>query len=80
MDQFAIYGHGTAVGRAEQAEDDLLLALLAVALGLAEEDGGGAVAVGESGLWSGKLRKHANYLVDGARAINIQFAVRSVER
>ncbi len=25
-----IYGHGTAVGRAEQAEDDLLLALLAV--------------------------------------------------
>ena len=27
-----IYGHGTAVGRAEQAEDDLLLALLAVAV------------------------------------------------
>ncbi len=27
-----IYGHGTAVGRAEQAADDLLLALLAVAV------------------------------------------------
>ena len=30
--RFPGYGHGTAVGRAEQAEDDLLLALLAVAV------------------------------------------------